>query len=90
LQPLHELLDRIKWDPVFGAGAFAVGYDDRVAHREAIVPLASIATDPQHPDTFTLHDAEGGVARIPWHRVRAVYRDGAAIWRRPEPPAPGL
>lgn len=33
MQPLQELLHRIMWDPVFGEGEFALGYEDRVARR---------------------------------------------------------
>ena len=28
MQPIHELLHRIKWDLEFGKGEFALGYDD--------------------------------------------------------------
>ncbi len=70
MQPLEQLLDRIKWDPAFGSGAFTAAYYDRVLDRELIVPLASLTDDEDAP--------------IPLHRVRAVYRDGIEIWRRPE------
>lgn len=83
MQPLQELLHRITWDPVFGKGEFALGYEDRVAHEEKIVPFASTRIDPKRPDTFSFDDEEGIVAHIPLHRVRAVYKDGVVIWRRP-------
>jgi RNA 2',3'-cyclic 3'-phosphodiesterase len=83
MQPLQELLHRITWDPVFGRGAFALGYEDRVAREEKIVPFASISMDPERPEAFSFADDEGIVAHIPLHRVRAVYKDGVVIWRRP-------
>jgi uncharacterized protein (UPF0248 family) len=82
MQPLHELLHRIKWDAEFGTGEFALSYEDRVAHQEMTVPFASITLDPGRR-TFSLLDEDGVVAHIPLHRVRAVYKDGAAIWLRP-------
>ena len=39
--------------------------------------------DSKRPDTFAFNDEEGIVAHIPLHRVRAVYKDGVVIWRRP-------
>lgn len=83
MQPLHELLHRIKWDTEFGRGAFALGYYDRVLHQETIVPFASISLDPQRPATFSFHDEDGIVTHIPLHRVRMVYKDGVVIWQRP-------
>ena len=32
-------------------------------------------------------DPEGQVHRIPFHRVREVYRNSQRIWRRPDPNA---
>jgi uncharacterized protein (UPF0248 family) len=83
--PLHSLLDRIKWDPVFGAGTFAVGFVDHVTHAEKVVPLAALTEDPDRPETLVWLDDDGIVHHIPMHRVRTVYKDGNVIWHRPEP-----
>ena len=84
MKPLHELLHRIKWDAEFAKGTFALGYYDRVAHQERVVPFDSISIDPGSA-SFSLHEEEGIAAHIPLHRVRAVYRDGVIIWHRPGP-----
>jgi uncharacterized protein (UPF0248 family) len=81
MQPLHELLHRIKWDAEFGRGTFALAYDDRVALQERVIPFASIAIDPG-AFSFSFCDEDEVVAHIPLHRVRAVYKDGAVIWQR--------
>jgi uncharacterized protein (UPF0248 family) len=86
MQPLHELLHRIKWDAEFAKGEFALGYYDRVAHQERVVPFASIGMDPGS-GSFSVHDEDGIVAHIPLHRVRVVYKDGVVIWQRPGHPA---
>ncbi len=92
MQPLQDLLHRIKWDPEFGAGEFAIGYIDRAAHEhaaETVVPLTSVAFDPEWPGTFSV--VAGGISddtgRIPFHRVRSVYKNGVRIWHRPDRPA---
>ena len=83
MQPLQDLLHRIKWDPEFGNGEFTLGYEDRIAHEEKIVPFAATRIDPQRPDAFSFQDEDGIVEHIPLHRVRAVYRNGVVIWQRP-------
>ena len=85
MQPLQEFLHRIKWDPEFAKGAFALGYVDRIAREELVVPLRSISLDPATA-SFSVHDDSGIVVRIPLHRVRTVYKDGVVIWHRPGPP----
>jgi uncharacterized protein (UPF0248 family) len=80
--PLDRLLHRIRWDSEFGRGDFALGYEDRVLGREAIVAFSSVAFEPERPDTFTFIDDDGVPHHIPMHRVRTVYRDGAIIWSR--------
>jgi uncharacterized protein (UPF0248 family) len=83
MQPLRELLNRIRWDAEFGRGAFALGYVDRVAQRERIVAVTSISMDPGGR-SFSFDD-EGAAVHIPFHRVRSVYKDGVPIWRRRRP-----
>lgn len=88
MQPLHELLARIRWDPAFGRGDFELAYLDKVAGTLLRVPLRDIRFDQGDHFAFQLVDAEGAVQSIPFHRVRAVYRDGRPIWQRPDRPRP--
>ena len=85
MQPLEDLLHRIRWDGEFGRGTFAIGYYDRVAQQELVVPLAAVSVDSQDRGTFSLQDEDGVVRHIPLHRVRTVYKDGVVIWQRPSP-----
>lgn len=85
MQPIDQLLDRIKWDRAFGDGAFAIGYYDRVAARIVRRPLTDLLFEPAERDSFLLMDEEGVYQRIPLHRVREVYRNGELIWQRPDP-----
>lgn len=86
MQPLQQLLHRIRWDAEFARGQFALGYDDRIARQEKVVAFASISVDPG-AFSFSFRDEDGVVAHVPLHRVRTVYKDGVAIWRRPGHPA---
>jgi uncharacterized protein (UPF0248 family) len=87
VQPLQDLIHRITWDPDFGSGRFALGYEDRMAHQEMVVPFATVRFDPERPGTFSVHDEDGSVVHIPLHRVRTVYKNGEVIWQRPARPS---
>ncbi|MGE5245148.1 MAG: DUF504 domain-containing protein [Betaproteobacteria bacterium] len=84
MQPLEELLHRIVWDAEFGRGSFALGYYDRVLHREIVVPMSALTLSTGQPRTFTFEDEQGVARTVPLHRVRTVYKGGSPIWRRPQ------
>ena len=80
--PIHELLNRIRWDPEFGRGHFEIGYHDR---HEAVlqrVALQAVSFPEGDRHTFEVVDEAGQVRRIPFHRVREVVKDGHVIWQR--------
>jgi uncharacterized protein (UPF0248 family) len=82
--PIHELLNRIRWDPEFAKGNFEMGYYDRTENRIILVPLKELTFPPESPQTFQLTDPEGRLHRIPFHRVREVYKDSQRVWHRGE------
>lgn len=84
--PIHQLLSRIRWDPRYRLGRFALGYYDRVTRRIAVVPFETVRFPVEAPGTFDIWDDEGNRHRIPFHRVRRVVRNGRVIWQR-NPPA---
>ena len=81
--PIHELLNRIRWDEKFGQGEFVIGYYDRIEDTVIHVPLREIHMPPDDHFAFELTDEEGVLHSIPLHRVRDVYKDGRLIWERP-------
>ncbi len=83
--PIHKLLSRIRWDPRFRTGRFALGYFDRLERRIVVVPFDTIHFPADAQATFEIWDDEGTPHRIPFHRVRRVYRDGRIIWERRPP-----
>ena len=80
--PIHELLDRIRLDPEFAKGDFRLGYYDRAEDRIILVPFQELTFPDESPRTFQLTDLEGQVHRIPFHRVREVYKNSQRIWHR--------
>ena len=82
--PIHELLNRIRWDLEFAKGEFLLGYYDRAEDRIILVRLTEVTYPSASPQTFQLTDLEGQGHRIPFHRVREVYRDSQRIWHRGE------
>ena len=81
---IEALLQRIRWDPAFGRGRFTIGYFDRVERRVVTVPLEQIRIERGNHFSFTAVEADGSVHDVPFHRVRAVHRDGLPIWQRRE------
>jgi len=84
MQPIHELLSRIRWDTEFARGEFQIGYYDRVADRIVLVALHEVRFPEDANNLFELVDEEGEAHRIPFHRVREVHKNGEVIWKRPQ------
>jgi uncharacterized protein (UPF0248 family) len=82
MTPIHELLARIRWDPDFGRGEFELAYLDRLAGGLVRVSLRDVGFDPDDHFGLRILDSEGCSHSVPYHRIRAVYRDGQPIWQR--------
>lgn len=80
--PIHELLNRIRWDKKFSRGEFVIGYYDRIEDRIIRVPLQEIFFQPGDHFSFDLTDPQGVLHSIPLHRIKEVLRDGELIWHR--------
>ena len=85
MQPLQNLLSRIRWDREFGTADFRLGYYDRIEDRIIEVSLRDLGFDPATPFMFEIIDEEGVVHSVPFHRVRQVWRNGLLIWQRQGP-----
>ena len=80
--PIHELLNRIRWDQDYGKADFVIGYYDRVADTIILVPFKEISFDPEDHFDFSLRDEDGQSLTIPMHRIRQVFRNDELIWTR--------
>lgn len=82
MQPIHELLSRIRWDPEFGKGDFEIGFLDKVDSKIIRLPLHEIAFTSSDHYFFYYMDETGREHSVPFHRIKAVYRNGELIWHR--------
>ena len=80
--PIHELLNRIRWDEEYSRASFVIGYYDRVADKIIRVAFKELYFDPEDHFDFSLLDEEGELHTIPLHRIREVFRNGVRIWER--------
>lgn len=82
MQPIQELLNRIRWDTEFSKGNFEIGFFDHLAHQIIRLPLQQITFEPDDHFFFQFVDSDGEKHNVPLHRIRVVYRDGVCIWQR--------
>ena len=80
--PIHELLNRIRWDRAFSEGEFSIGYYDRLKAEIIIIPLDKAIFDKEDHFNFSFVDETGEVHTIPLHRIKQVYKNGELIWHR--------
>ena len=83
MTPIHELLNRIRWDKNFGQGRFEIGYYDRNENALQRVAFQEIVFPAGERRVFEVMDESGQMLRIPFHRVSEVIKDGQVIWQRP-------
>lgn len=81
--PVHELLNRIRWDAEFGRADFKIGYYDRVEDDIVIVPMRRLSFEPNNHFSLGVYDNFAEVQMVPFHRIRQVYRNDELIWERP-------
>lgn len=80
--PIQELLNRIRWDPEFGAGEFVIGYLDRVEQAIILTPFQEVIFTAGDHFAFLVLGDDGICRHIPFHRVRQVFKNGDLIWSR--------
>ncbi len=80
--PIHELLNRIRWDKNFAQGQFEIGYYDRREDKIIHLPFDEIVFEPNRHFSITTINSEGETHMVPCHRIKEVYRGGKLIWHR--------
>ena len=81
MEPIQQILNRIRWDDEFGRGNFQIGIYDRFKDNIELLNLDQLEIEKGNPFSFTVWQ-HGREIVIPFHRVREVYKDGTLIWRR--------
>ena len=82
MQPIHELLNRIHWDPEFAKGKFELCFLDRIESQLIRLPLDDITFLSGDHYFFHYLDDEGDEHSVPFHRIKTVYKNGEVIWHR--------
>jgi uncharacterized protein (UPF0248 family) len=82
MKPIHEIINRIRWDKVYADADFLIGYYDRLSESVMLVPFKDVYFDDDDHSAFQIVDDEGVTHNIPMHRVRSVYKNGQLIWHR--------
>ena len=80
--PIHELINRIRWDEAFAKGNFVIGYYDQKDKKIIRVPFLQIYLIPSDHFFFQVTNRDGSPHEIPFHRVKEVYKDSKLIWHR--------
>lgn len=82
MQPIHELLNRIHWDPEFGKSEFELEFLDRQEAALLRMSFRDMAVLPGEHYFFYYTDEDGVEHSVPYHRIRSVYKNGERIWHR--------
>lgn len=82
MMPVHALLNRIRWDKGFAKADFRIGYYDRIEDAICLVSLRQVFQEPGDHFSVQIIDDAGESHMVPFHRIKAVYRDGERIWKR--------
>lgn len=82
MTPVQDILNRIRWDQSWADDDFKIGYYDRVEQQVIIVPFKEIHFPRDDHFSFEVIDQEGEFHSVPYHRVKAIYRNSRLIWHR--------
>ena len=83
MQPIRQLLSRIRWDEEFGKGKFEIAYLERGQEDLERLSLENIEFEKGNAFSFSALCEDKLYHDIPFHRIREVYKDGELIWKRP-------
>jgi len=78
MQPIHELLNKIKWDKREDPEQYSIFYFDRILRKLIKIPYDKIK---RIEGSFMILD-NGEESNIPLHRIKKVVKDSAVVWER--------
>ena len=82
MQPVHDILNRIRWDPGFGQDDFEIGFYDRIEKKIVRVAFTDLIFPKDDHFAFELLNSEGEPHHVPYHRVKQIFRNGKLNWHR--------
>ena len=78
MQPIHQLLNKIKWDKRENPDDYTLFYYDRILKELIRLPYNKIK---KVEGSFMILDNEEE-SNVPLHRVRKVAKNNAVVWER--------
>ena len=78
VQPIKELLNKIKWDKRENPKDYSIGYLDRIQNKVIEIGYSEIKNIEGN---FLVLDREEETY-IPAHRIKQVKKKGKIIWKR--------
>ena len=78
MQPIHELLNKIKWYKRENPEEYSIFYFDRVLKELIKVPYSKIK---RIEGSFMVLDNEKE-SNIPLHRIKKVEKNNVVVWER--------
>ena len=78
MQPIHELLNKIKWDKRENPNDYFIFYYDRILKKLMQIPYNKIK---RIEGSFMVLDNEEE-SNVPLHRIRKVAKNKFVIWER--------
>ena len=78
MQPIHDLLNKIKWDKRENPEQYSIFYLDRVLNKLIKTPYTKIK---KIEGSFMVLDNEEE-SNIPLHRIKQVTKNNIVVWER--------
>ena len=78
MQPIHELLNKIKWDKRENPNEYSIFYFDRILKKLIKIPYNKIK---RIEGIFMVLDNEDET-NIPLHRIKRVTKNNVVVWQR--------
>ncbi len=78
MQPIHELLNKIKWDERENPDDYSILYFDRILKKPIKIPYVKIK---RIEDNLMVLDNEEE-SNIPLHRIKKVEKNNIVVWER--------
>jgi uncharacterized protein (UPF0248 family) len=79
MQPIQDLINKIKWDENEDPSEYVIGYEDRVLKKVIEIKYSDIK---RIEDNFMVLDRDNEEVMIPLHRVRIVRKKDLVVWKR--------
>jgi len=76
--PIHQLLNKIKWDKRENPKQYTIFYHDRILNKLIQIPYTKIKK--LEGSFMVLYNEEE--TNIPLHRIKKVMKNNAVVWER--------